>query len=113
VGKNAPDATVDFLKFLSSKENQIAGVKVGATNPPVVKGADADIQNDPILSAILKVRDNAKYFQLYYDQFLPPAVAQAVLDATESIFAGTGSPQDAAQMIEDAAAQELKGTGKS
>jgi raffinose/stachyose/melibiose transport system substrate-binding protein len=113
VGKNAPDATVDFLKFLSSKENQIAGVKVGATNPPVVKGADVDIQNDPILSAILKVRDNAKYFQLYYDQFLPPAVAQAVLDATESIFAGTGSPQDAAQMIEDAAAQELKGTGKS
>jgi raffinose/stachyose/melibiose transport system substrate-binding protein len=108
VGKNAPDAAIDFLKFISSKDSQLAGVKASVTTPPTVKGADTDVVKDPIMNAILTTRNNAKYFQLYYDQFLPPTVAGAVLDGTESIFAGTGTPQTAAQMIEDAAASELK-----
>jgi len=112
VGKNAPDATVDFLKWATSVDNQIAGVKVGATSPPTVKGADGDVVKDPIMAAILNARNNAKYFQLYYDQFLPPVVAGAVLDGTEALFAGTGTPQTAAQTIEDAAATELKPASK-
>jgi len=109
VGKNAPDEAVDFLKFATSKENQIAGAKASVTTPPTVKGADADVVKDPIMSSILNARNNAKYFQLYYDQFLPPTVAGAVLDGTQALFAGAGSPKDAAQMIEDAAATELTG----
>lgn len=112
VGKNAPDEAVDFLKFVSSKDNQIAGVKANVLTPPTVKGADADILKDPIMGAILGTRNNAKYFQLYYDQFLPPVVAGAVLDGTQLLFASAGTPQDAAKTIEDAAATELKGSGK-
>jgi len=108
VGKNAPDEAVDFLKFITSKDNQIAGVKATVTNPPTVKGADGDALKDPIMASILGARNSAKYFQLYYDQFLPPAVAGAVLDGTEGIFAGTMAPKDAAQLIEDSAATELK-----
>jgi raffinose/stachyose/melibiose transport system substrate-binding protein len=89
-------------------DNQIAGAKLGVTTPPTVKGADGDIQKDPIMASILSARNNAKYFQLYYDQFLPPVIANAVLDGTEGIFAGASSPTDAAQTIEDAAATELK-----
>ncbi len=61
-----------------------------------------------LLLKILEARNGAKYFQLYYDQYLPPAIAQAVLDATQGIFAGTMSPEDAAKAIEEVAATELK-----
>ena len=73
---------------------------------PTVAGAEEAI-SDPIAQQIVKARNDAPYFQLYYDQFLPPATATAVLDATEGLFAGTLSPQDAAQTVEDAAAMDL------
>ena len=49
----------------------------------------------------------AQYLQLYYDQFLPPAVGATVNDAVQGLFAGTASPEDVAEMIESSAAQEL------
>jgi len=109
VGAKAPDATVDFLKFLTSAENQIAGADsaISLTVPPTVKGTDSVIEKDPIMQAIVKARNEAPYFQLYYDQFLPPAVAGAILDAAEGVFAGAMSPEDAAKSVEDVAAAEL------
>lgn len=104
VGVNAPDETIDFLKFLTSLENQSAGLSL--FSPPTVVGADASI-TDPITMQILEARNGAGYFQLYYDQFLPPALAGTVLDAVEQLFAGTMSPEEVAQMIEDSAAVEL------
>ncbi|HLY25987.1 MAG TPA: extracellular solute-binding protein [Aggregatilineales bacterium] len=108
VGKNAPDAAVDFLKFASSTKYQIMGAdpNIGVTVPPTVKGTDSAI-TDPILQTIIKARDSATYFQLYYDQFLPPATAGAVLDSVQAVFAGTDTPQQAAQAIQDAAKTEL------
>ena len=50
---------------------------------------------------------NAKYYQLYYDQYLPPAVGQSVNDATQGLFAGTSSPEEVAQTIEESAEFEL------
>jgi len=50
----------------------------------------------------------AEYFQLYYDQYLPPAMGSVVNDAVQGIFAGTLTPLEAAQMIEDSAAVELQ-----
>ena len=38
---------------------------------------------------------------------LPPAVGAMVNDAVEAIFAGVASPEEAAAMIEEAAALEL------
>jgi raffinose/stachyose/melibiose transport system substrate-binding protein len=107
VGANAPDETVDFLKFLVSVESQRKMVEAGIITTPTVKGTE-DLITDPIAAAILDARNNAEYFQLYYDQYLPPAVGEAVNDAVETLFAGVGTPEEAAQMIEDAAAQEIK-----
>ncbi len=109
VGAKAPDATVDFLKFLTSKENQIAGADpaISLTVPPTVKGTESVTENDKNLTAIVKARNEAPYFQLYYDQFLPPALAGAILDAAEGVFAGAMSPEDAAKSVEDVAATEL------
>jgi raffinose/stachyose/melibiose transport system substrate-binding protein len=104
VGINAPDEAIDFLRFLTSAENQRAG---SFFIVPVVKGTEDVFEDDPIMQAILEARNNAPYFQLYYDQFLPPAVGQAVNDAVQEIFAGVSSPEEAAQMIEEVAAMEL------
>ena len=60
------------------------------------------------MQTIVEARDSAPYFQLYYDQFLPPALGGAVNDAVETIFAGTASPEEAAQAIEESASFELQ-----
>lgn len=107
VGANAPDETVEFLKYITSLEVQRAGAAdVAMGIVPTIKGAD-EVITDPIKKTIIKFRDEAPYFQLYYDQFLPPAVGGMVNDAVEAIFAGVASPEEAAAMIEDAAAMEL------
>lgn len=106
VGKNAPEETIDFLKFISSVESQIAQAKIGLS-VPVVKGAEIGLI-DPMLKLVQKGAAEAGYFQLYYDQYLPPATGSVVNDAVQGLFAGTLTPQQAAQMIEDSAARELK-----
>ncbi len=110
VGANAPDETVEFLQYITTPEAQIAGAApdVGITLPPTVKGAEEVFADDPILQAIVEARNNAPYFQLYYDQFLPPALAGSILDAAEAVFAGAATPEEAAQMVEDSAAMELQ-----
>ena len=106
IGKNAPPEAVDFLKFLSSVDSQIAQAKIGLS-VPVVKGAEVGL-TDPMLLLVQKGAAAAKYFQLYYDQAMPPAVGSVVNDSVQGIFAGTLTPEQAAQAIEDSAKQEIK-----
>jgi raffinose/stachyose/melibiose transport system substrate-binding protein len=106
IGKNAPPEAIEFIRFLTSVENQTAMAKAGLAVPPTVKGAEAGLE-DPLMKDLQQHAANAKYFQLYYDQYLPPAIAQTVLDATQGLFAGTTTPEDAAKMIEENAALEL------
>jgi raffinose/stachyose/melibiose transport system substrate-binding protein len=107
VGKNAPPEAIDFLKYFTSAEVHKGMIALDVGWVPTNKEAES-VLKDPLLLKILAARNGAKYFQLYYDQYLPPAIAQAVLDATQGIFAGTLSPEDAAKAIEAVAAQELK-----
>jgi raffinose/stachyose/melibiose transport system substrate-binding protein len=50
VGKNAPPEAVDFLKYLSSVDSQIAQAKIGLSLP-VVKGAEVGVE-DPSLKLV-------------------------------------------------------------
>lgn len=102
VGRDAPDEAIEFLKFVTGEEAQ----RNMYFTPPVNANA-LDSVEDPIMLTIMDMRDNAPYFQLYYDQFLPPAVGEVVLDATEALLVGAVTPEEAAQMIEDVAAFEL------
>lgn len=106
VGKDAPEEAVAFLRFLTRPENQIQAMNDVGFGPPTMAGTESAI-TDPIQRAIVDARNNAAYFQLYYDQFLPPAVGGAVNDAVEQLFAGVITPEQLAQQIEDAAAMEL------
>jgi len=113
VGKNAPDEAVDFLKFITSEANVRAGTAVNCCyQPPTIKGVEDLYSSDPIMSAIVDARNNAPYFQLYYDQFLPAPLAGAILDAAESVFAGVASPEDAAAAVEAEAAIHLTPAAK-
>lgn len=105
IGKDAPEGTVDFLKFLTSPEVQVRQVEIFGV-PPTTAEAEALI-TDPVMQQILAARNAAEYQQLYYDQYLPPAVGQAVLDAVDALFNGNATAEEAAQMVEDAAAMEM------
>jgi raffinose/stachyose/melibiose transport system substrate-binding protein len=106
IGKNASPEAVDFVKYLTSAENQAALAGIGVAIP-VVKGGEAGL-SDPLMIQLQQTFAAAEYFQLYYDQALPPAMGSVINDSVQGIFAGTLTPEQAAQAIEDSAAQEIK-----
>ncbi len=106
VGVNASDAAVDFLKFITSKTGQQRIADEGMT-PITIKGLDDTVDSD-WLGQIIEARNGADYFQLYYDQFLPPAVGAVVNDAVQELYAGVATPEDVAAQIEDSAFFELE-----
>lgn len=100
IGKNAPAEAIDFVKFLTSADNQRTFATQGALLPPV-KGA-FDGVTDPNLKTVAQLVSNAGYFQLYYDQFMTPAVGATVNNQTQALYAGSTTPQAAAQAIDTA-----------
>ncbi len=106
IGKNAPPEAIDFVKYLTSVDCQVRLAEINVALP-VVKGGEAGV-SDPLLLAVQQGAAKAKYFQLYYDQALPPAVGSVVNDSVQALFAGTMTPEEVAQAIEDSFVQEMK-----
>ncbi|MCS6872801.1 MAG: extracellular solute-binding protein [Anaerolineae bacterium] len=104
VGAKAEPEAVKFLRYITSVDVQRRAAAIWVL--PTVAGAE-DAVKDPILQTIIKARNEAPYFQLYYDQFLPPAVGQVVNDSVEKLFAGVATPAEVAAEIEAAAQREL------
>jgi len=106
IGRDAEPEAVDFVKFLTSQANQI---RIGEINVglPVVAGSEAGV-TDPMLLLVQQNTAAAEYFQLYYDQYLPPATGEVIKDAVQGLFAGTLTPEEVAQQVEDSAAQEIE-----
>jgi raffinose/stachyose/melibiose transport system substrate-binding protein len=101
IGKNASPEAIDFVKYLTSLDNQKA-IAADGTGIPVVKGASDSIK-DPNMKLVQAGFASAKYFQLYYDQFLPSAVAGAINDETAKLYAGTSTPEQVCAAIQAAA----------
>jgi len=102
VGKDAPPETVDFLKFLVSSD---AANRWGALNSgilPTTVGAETSV-TDPDLKSVLENRAKAEYVQLYLDQATTPALGGVINDAIQTLYAGTGTPEQVAATISDAA----------
>lgn len=106
IGKNASPEAIDFVKFLTNKDNQTLIASQGS-GIPVVKGAEAGLK-DANMKLVQQAFAKADYFQLYYDQFLPSAVGGAINDNVQKLFAGTASPEEVAKAIEAAAAENMK-----
>lgn len=103
IGKNASPEAIDFVKYLTAVEQQkrIAAAGVGI---PVVKGGEAGLTDANMLE-VQKGFAAADYFQLYYDQYMPSAMGSILNDAVAGLFAGTSTPEQVAQAIEDGAKQ--------
>jgi raffinose/stachyose/melibiose transport system substrate-binding protein len=97
VGKNAPPATVDFIRFLLQQDNQRKAAETGAVLP-VTKGAEDGIK-DSNLAVVSKSLSTATGFQLYLDQAYPPAVGQQVNDSVAELVAGKASPEQVVSAI--------------
>lgn len=106
IGKNAEPEAVDFVKYLTSVENQTI-IAANGSGIPVVKGAEQGL-TDPNMIQVAQTFAAAEYFQLYYDQFLPPATGSVLNDSVQGLFAGTLTPEQVAQAVEDSVAQELE-----
>jgi raffinose/stachyose/melibiose transport system substrate-binding protein len=106
IGANAPDQAVAFVRYLTSLEVQAAWAADGWAVPPTVNGAETAV-TDQNLQPIMELLPQAGYFQLYYDQFLPPAVGGVVNDEIQGLFAGTQTPEGAAAAIDASFAMEL------
>ena len=100
VGKNAPDAAVDFLKFITDEKNNAKYASMGYIIP-TTKGADSGL-TDPKMKLVKSIVDKAGYFQLYLDQYYSPAVGGAINDAVQQIFAQTMTPAQAAASVQHA-----------
>jgi raffinose/stachyose/melibiose transport system substrate-binding protein len=85
-------------------QNQTIIAKNGS-GIPVVKGAETGL-TDPNMLQVQQTFAAAKYFQLYYDQFLPPATGSVLNDSVQGIFAGTSTPEQVAQAVQDSFKQE-------
>ena len=68
---------------------------------PPVKNV-ADYITDPVIKDILDAANSASSTQLWYDQYLPPAVAQAHLDSCQELFGLTMTPEQAAAKFQTA-----------
>lgn len=103
VGKNAPPAAIDFLKFLAQPEQQRAYVKAAGV-PPVVAAAQ-DAVTDPNLVLVTQQLAKATAFQLYLDQAYAPALGEQVKDSVALLMAGKATPDQVAKAITNAAKQ--------
>ena len=103
-GKNAPAEAVDFVKYLTAPAQQ-ARVAASGGGIPVVKGGEAgltasDSKANPNMVVVQQSLAAAKYFQLYYDQYMPSAMGGILNDAVAKLYAGTSTPEQVAAEIE-------------
>jgi raffinose/stachyose/melibiose transport system substrate-binding protein len=91
----SPQGAFDLITFMVDEQAMIERQAAGAI-PPIV-GVQVDDQEDPygLLRAMLAIIENASAVQLWYDQYLPPEVAQAHLNTLQEIFGLTMTPQEA------------------
>jgi len=107
LGKDASDKAVEFFKFFMQRRFNERLVEVEGIIP-VVKGAEAAIASNANQVAIVEAISKAQYYQLYYDQFLPPAVGEAVKDAVAGLLAGKLTPEQCAADIDASWQRERK-----
>jgi len=103
LGKNASPEAVDFVKYLTAPGQQARVAAIGA-GIPVVKGGEVGL-TDPNMILVQQGFASASYFQLYYDQYMPSAMGSIINDAVAGLYAGTSTPEQVAQAIEDGAKQ--------
>jgi raffinose/stachyose/melibiose transport system substrate-binding protein len=74
---------------------------------PVVKNV-GDLITDSVVKDIFSAASNASAVQLWYDQYLAPAVAQSHLNTCQELFGLSLTPEEACAELQDASVASLK-----
>lgn len=93
------DAAIEFASILVGDEMVEFAAERGRMKP--VNGVE-EYATEPVTQAIMEAVSNASSIQLWYDQYLPPAVANAHLDGLQEVFGLTKTPAEAQAMMQEA-----------
>jgi raffinose/stachyose/melibiose transport system substrate-binding protein len=96
----ATSACADFLKYLSSTDEQKKFAAAGLGLP--VNSAASSALTNPTLQTISAYSSKAPYIQMYFDIAFPTAVGQALDSAVADFFAGKGTPETIVQSVTNA-----------
>jgi len=98
-----PDEAVELLKALTSKElAQKFADQAGVVT--AVKGVEYKDKFAVMMNEFLQ---QAQFLQPFYDQTLPPEMAELHKDTTQALFGKTITPEEAARQMEEAAKRIL------
>ena len=100
------EAAFEFAGYYSKDES--VELLLDSAKIPIVK-IDAGKITDPVNQKILQAALNASSTQLWYDQYLPPAVGEVHKDTCQEIFGLTQTPEEANKALNDAMQAYLKG----
>ncbi|MCQ8782944.1 extracellular solute-binding protein [Mangrovibrevibacter kandeliae] len=100
VSRNASPEAIDFVKYFTGPEAELAMAEAGQLIP-AAKGADKGLK-DPIVQTFSDELNHSKFHQLFLDQDLGPSVGRVVNDVTVEVVSGNMEPDEAAQQIQDA-----------
>lgn len=93
------DAAFECATYFTSDESKENLGSLGKIPP--TKDAAEYLGDDEVTAEIFEAADNASDVQLWYDQYLPPAVSQVHLDTTQELFGLTITPEEAAAEVEE------------
>ncbi|WP_319756689.1 extracellular solute-binding protein [uncultured Sphaerochaeta sp.] len=106
-GTKYPKEAFDLLVVLSDQEYGQDMID-GSSMISGVKGIEI---KDPLIQKQYDVLMGAKVMQNFYDQYMPPALAEVHKDTTQALFGLTMTPAEAARLVE-AKAVEVLGPAK-
>ncbi|MFI5843086.1 extracellular solute-binding protein [Catenuloplanes sp. NPDC051500] len=103
VGRNAPPAAIEFLRYIAQPDNARIEAKTAGVLPVVAAAQDA--VTDPNLKLVAGTLAASTGFQLYLDQAFAPAVGQQVNDSVAELLAGQATPEKVTEAITTVAKQ--------
>ena len=97
---------MEFLKNYIMDQSYIEFMAKAGYVPPV-RNASSYVTN-PIMKKVAEAFEAAGHVQVYYDQFLPPAMGEIHKDLVQALFGLKITPEEAAKEHEKAILEELK-----
>jgi len=101
VAANAPEGTEAALIELVTSDYFLNRL-LEANLIPALTGYLDRIES-PVKREIAQLLEDASFVQLYYDQYLPPALIEAHIDTTQELFGLSITPEEAAARMETVA----------
>lgn len=98
------DLAAELVKEMTSKET---AEQMANTEGSISAVKDVNYE-DEFVKEMSGLLEQAEFMQTYYDQTLPPELAEVHLDTTQGIFGGTTTPEDAMKAVEEKAKEVIK-----